>query len=147
MAIGVVLNETMSGSASIDGTQMPFAFSISAFTTELLNIKATRQFHGEVTLGRHSLPCHGELTIYITGPHYWLEFQHPDLGLVRAEGKKTYGKGGLIYSLTTCPMIVTANNKKIGDATVAYRENILAFPFSAIRLSKREKAFKRFANS
>ena len=145
MAMGLVLKETMSGWATIDGegTEHAFAFSIQAFTTRIFSLSAPRYFKGIVTLDGESYECHGELTIHLSGPHYWLEFRHPTLGKVRAEGKKTYGKGGLIYSLVTCPMVLTVGNKHIGEALVAYRDSMATFPFKALRLVREENAYRQ----
>ena len=143
MALGLMLKETMSGWARLidDGQEVSFAFSISAFTTQVFNLSAPRYFKGVVTLDGEEFDCKGELTIHLSGPHYWLEFHHPELGKVRAEGKKTYGKGGFIQSLTTCPMMLSAGGRQIADAEVAYRDSMVAFPFKALRLVREENAY------
>ena len=143
MAMGLMLKETMSGWATLDGegVEHAFAFSISAFTTRIFKLSAPRYFKGTVSLDGQEFPCHGELTIHLSGPHYWLEFRHPDLGKIRAEGKKEYGKGGLVYSLVTCPMVLTSGGRHIGDALVAYHGSMAAFPFKALRLVREDKAF------
>lgn len=149
MAMGLMLKETMSGWATIDGegSEHAFAFSIGAFTTRIFTLSAPRYFKGKVHWDGLELDCHGELTIHLSGPHYWLEFRHPELGKIRAEGKKDYGKGGLIYSLTTCPMVLTSAGRHIGDALVAYRDSMVAFPFKALRLVREENAFSQVGAS
>ena len=102
---------------------------------------APRFFRGTVTLDGEQFPCRGELTLYTHGPSYWLEMQHPSLGALRIEGKKTYGKNGLLHSLVTCPMVVKRDNQEIGLAEVAYRDSMLAFPFKAIRFVAEENAY------
>lgn len=143
MATGLLLCETMSGDLILDrdGITRPFAFSIRAFTTKIFSLSTPRYFRGMVTLDDGQYPCRGELTIHMSGPHYWLEFNHPELGPVRAEGKKEYGKNGLIRSLITCPLVVSSNGKQIGQAEVAYRDSMLTFPFKAIRFVDEGKAF------
>ena len=143
MATGLLLCETMSGDLILDrdGIKRPFAFTIRAFTTKIFSLSAPRYFRGMVTLEGEQFPCRGELTIRMSGPHYWLEFNHPELGAVRAEGQKEYGKNGLLRSLITCPLTITSNGKQIGQAEVAYRDSMLAFPFKAIRFVDEGKAF------
>jgi len=143
MATGLLLCETMSGDLTLDrdGVTRPFAFSIRAFTTKIFSLSTPRYFRGVVTLDGAEYPCRGELTIQMSGPHYWLEFNHPELGAVRAEGQKEYGKNGLLRSLITCPLVISSNGKSIGVAEVAYRDSMLAFPFKAIRFVDEGKAF------
>lgn len=143
MATGLLLCETMSGELTLDqdGVVRPFAFSIRAFTTRIFSLGTPRYFRGLVTLDGHRYECRGELTIRLSGPHYWLEFQHPQWGKVRAEGHKTYGKGGLLYSLVTCPLTISAGGQTVGQATVAYRDSMLAFPFRSLRLVDESRAF------
>ena len=136
MTLGLLLKERMSGWLQLDsqGRQQPFAFQIRAFTTRIFSISAPRYFRGTVNLDGQDFPCEGELTIHLNGPHYWLTFSHPELGQLRVEGKKQYGRNGLLASLITCPMTVYRNQQAIGQAEVAYRESMLAFPFTALRL-------------
>jgi hypothetical protein len=143
MTTGLLLCETMSGDLTLDrdGVVRPFAFSIRAFTTKIFSLSTPRYFRGTVTLEGRDYACRGELTIHLSGPHYWLEFSHPELGMLRAEGQKEYGKNGLIRSLITCPLVISSNGKAIGTAEVAYRDSMLAFPFKALRLVDEEKAF------
>jgi hypothetical protein len=144
MATGLLLCETMSGDMTLseDGVARPFAFSIRAFTTRIFSISAPRYFRGTVTLDGEEYACRGELTIFPSGPHYWLEFNHPQLGTVRAEGKKSYSMSNLLRSLTTCPLTVSTQGKVIGQAEVAFRDSMLAFPFKAFRLVDEERAFE-----
>lgn len=143
MAMGVLLKEEMSGWMQLDGEAAPrdFAFDIRAFTTEIFRFSARRWFRGEVALGDSVCRCEGELTLHLKGPHYWLTFNHPELGRLRVEGNKTYGQGGWIRSLITCPMRVTRDGQEIGHAEVVYRESILTFPFRALRLVNERNAW------
>lgn len=147
MTIGVLIKETMSGWLQLDNEsgQRDFAFSLRAFTPRVFSLTAARAFRGTVTLDGHQLPCEGELTLFTHGPHYWLEFDHPELGRLHVEGKKTYRLKNLAASMTTCPLEVFSNGKRIGHAEVAYRDSMLAFPFSALRLSREENAFGEYA--
>lgn len=143
MTMGILIKETMSGWLRLrDATQsQQFAFSIRAFTREIFRFSAPRFFRGTVTLENRTLPCHGELTLSVQGPSYWLEFEHPELGLLRAEGKKTYGENGLIRSLITCPMQVKRGDEVIGLAEVAYLDSIALFPFKSVRLVREDQAY------
>lgn len=142
MSLGLLLKERMSGWLQLDGeAKQDFAFAIRAFTTDILSLSAPRYFQGTVTLGQYSLPCEGELTIKLSGPHYWLTFKHPTLGRVRVEGKKHYGRNGLLASLITCPLTVSRDRQTIGKAEVVYRDSMVAFPFKALRLIREDKAY------
>lgn len=147
MSTGLLLRETMSGELTLngEGRPRPFAFSICAFTTRIFSLGAPRYFRGRVTLDGAEYACKGELTLHLSGPHYWLEFPHPDWGTLRAEGKKEYGRNGLLRSLITCPMTISCDDKVIGTAEVAYRDSMLAFPFKALRLVEETQAFKELA--
>lgn len=147
MTIGVVLKETMSGRLKLDedGRERDFSFSLQSFTPKIFRLNAPRRFRGVARVENQEFPCHGELTLHASGPHYWLEFEYPALGLLRVEGKKQYGKNGLLRSLVTCPMTVKLDGNRIGEAEVVYRESMLAFPFKALRLAKEENAFGEFA--
>ncbi|MZR61323.1 hypothetical protein [Alcanivorax sp. DP30] len=142
MSLGLLLKERMSGWLQLDGeAKQDFAFDIRAFTTQMLSLTAPRYFQGTVTLGDLPLPCEGELTIQLSGPHYWLTFDHPKWGRVRAEGKKHYGRNGLIASLITCPLTLSRDRQTIGTAEVAYRDSMVAFPFKALRLVSEDRAY------
>lgn len=143
MATGILIKETMSGWMRLNDENQArdFAFSIRAFTTHIFKLTAPRFFRGTVTLDGEQYPCRGELVLYTHGPSYWVELQHPQLGMLRVEGKKTYGKNGLLHSLVTCPMVVKRDGREIGLAEVAYRDSMLAFPFKAIRFVAEEKAY------
>ena len=142
MSLGLLLKERMSGWLQLENEpRQTFAFEIRAFTTQVFSLSPPRYFQGMVTLGNQTLPCEGELTILLSGPHYWLTFDHPSLGRVRAEGKKHYGRNGLIASLITCPLTLTRDRQPIGTAEVAYRDSMLAFPFRALRLVREDKAY------
>lgn len=147
MAIGVVLKETMSGRLKLDedGRERDFSFSLQSFTPSIFRLNAPRSFRGIVRLDGSEFPCHGELTLHASGPHYWLDFQYPGLGLLHVEGKKQYGRNGLLRSLVTCPMVVDLGGERIGEAEVAYRDSMLAFPFKALRLAREENAFGEYA--
>lgn len=144
MSIGVLIKESMSGWMRLNerDTALAFSFSIRAFTRELFRFSAPRFFRGTVTLDHRSYPCHGELTLQVHGPAYWLEFEHPELGMLRVQGKKRYGENGLIRSLITCPMHVLRGNETIGLAEVSYQDSIALFPFKAIRLVNEEQAYQ-----
>ena len=145
MTLGLLLKERMSGWLQLDSQdhQQPFAFQIRAFTTRIFSVSAPRYFRGTVNLDGQDFPCEGELTIHLNGPHYWLTFCHPELGQLRVEGKKQYGRNGLLASLITCPMTVYRNQQAIGQAEVAYRESMLAFPFTALRLVDEQQAYQQ----
>lgn len=148
MALGIVLAETMSGWIRIDGKpQQPFSFSIRAFTPHIFSLSAPREFRGVAQLAGAEVPVTGVLTIQLTGPRYELEFAHPTLGALHAVGEKTYSArpGKIAASLTTCPLTVSRNGKAVGDAEVAYRESMIAFPFKAVRLVSEDKAFGEYA--
>lgn len=149
MGIGLVMKETMSGWLKLDeeGREQPFSFSIRAFTPKPFSLGTPRKFRGRAELDGAEYPCEGELTIFMDGPHYWLDFTHPELGLLHVEGKKQYGKGGLLHSLVTCPMEVFREGRRIGEAEVAYRDSMLAFPFRALRLVREENAFGEYGEA
>lgn len=149
MTIGIVLEETMSGWIRLDGEngEQPFAFTIRAFTPQIFSLSAPRHFRGVVKVAGTEVPTRGTLTIRLTGPRYELEFDHPVHGLLRAEGEKTYSAkpSELAASLTTCPLTVYKGSKVLGNAEVAYRDSMLAFPFRAIKFVSEEKAYGVFA--
>jgi len=148
MSKGLVIRETMSGWLKMDaGDQHDFSFSIQAYSPQIFTLSAARPFRGEVTMDNGSYPCRGELTLYAHGPHYWLEFEHPRHGLLHIEGKKAYGRNGLIRSLITCPMEVFRDALRLGTAEVAYRDSLLAFPFKALRLVDAENAFGEYGEA
>ena len=143
MSLGLLMKESMSGWLQLHGEEkQDFAFEIRAFTTQVLSLTAPRYLQGTVTMGTLSLPCEGELTLHLSGPHYWLTFDHPTLGRVRAEGKKQYSRHKLITSLITCPLTLTRDRQPIGMAEVVYRDSMLAFPFKALRLVKEDNAYR-----
>ena len=146
MAIGLVMKETMSGWLKLDeeARERDFSFSLRAFTPKIFSTRTPRPFRGMARLDGGESPCEGELTLYADGPHYWLDFRHPELGMLHVEGKKTYGKGGLLHSLVTCPMEVFRDGRKIGEAEVAYRDSMVAFPFKSLRLAREENAFGEY---
>ncbi|EKF74454.1 hypothetical protein A11A3_08535 [Alcanivorax hongdengensis A-11-3] len=143
MSTGLLLKEAMSGwlKFSHESREHAFAFRIRAFTTRVWSLSAPRFFKGTVTLDGEHFPCEGELTIRLSGPHYWLTFRHPEHGLLRVEGQKQYGRGGLLQSLVTCPLTVSRDHQTLGRAQVAYRDSMLAFPFTALRLVREDKAY------
>lgn len=146
MAVGVVLKETMSGWLRLDedGRDRDFSFSLQSFTPEIFRMSAPRAFRGVARLEGRELPCRGELVILASGPRYSVRFEHPELGALHAEGKKEYGKGGWLRSLVTCPLVVYRGGERVGEAEVAYRDSMLAFPFKALRLVREEKAFGEY---
>lgn len=143
MTTGILIKETMSGWMRLNeaAEAKDFAFSIRAFTPHIFRLSAPRFFRGIATLEGAQFPCRGELTLFLSGPAYWLELLHPELGALRFEGKKQYGKNGLIHSLITCPMVVKSEGQLIGSAEVAYRDSMLAFLFTAIRLVDEKDAW------
>lgn len=145
MALGLVLEETMSGWMRFDGDAAPrsFSFTIRAFTPRLLSLSAPREFRGRVSLDGHEVPVRGVLTIRVTGPRYELEFEHPVHGCLRAAGEKVYSAhpAKLRASLVTCPLTVFKDGRRAGTAEVVYRDSILAFAFRAIRVVRAENAF------
>lgn len=143
MTIGIVLDETMSGSATIEGQQFAFTFRIRAFTAKLFSLSAPREFRGVAELGGVELPVTGTLTIRVTGPRYELDLDHPQLGVLHLEGEKTYSANPakLLASLITCPLTVYRDGKPVGSAEVMYRDSMLAFPFKAVRLVSADQAF------
>lgn len=148
MSLGIVLEETMSGWIRLDGKQQqPFSFTIRAFTPHIFSLSAPREFRGVAQLAGVEVPVTGVLTIQLTGPRYELDCVHPTLGEIHAVGEKTYSANPskLVASLTTCPLAVYRDGKPAGDAEVAYRDSMLAFPFKAVRLVSEEKAFGAYA--
>lgn len=146
MAIGMVIEETMSGWLELANDTAPrdFSFSIRAFTPRPLALTAPRDFRGRVRLDGVELPVSGTLTIHPTGPAYELVFDHPELGTLYLAGRKTYDLFNLKVSLTTCPLTVYRDGRAIGSAEVAYRDSMLAFPFKAVRLASPANAFGRY---
>lgn len=148
MAIGIVLEETMSGWIQLDGegSGHAFAFTIRAFTPKMLSLGAPRHFRGVAQVAGQEVPTEGVLTIRVTGPRYELEFDHPQHGRLRAEGEKTYSANPakLVASLITCPLTIYKDGRAIGKAEVMYRDSMLAFPFKAVRLVSEEKAYGTF---
>lgn len=149
MSLGIVLEETMSGWIHFSGEQSdhPFAFTIRAFTPRIFSLSAPRHFRGLVRVAGVEVPCEGVLTIRPTGPRYELSFEHPQQGLLRAEGEKTYSANPakLVASLITCPLVIYRDGQAIGSAEVMYRDSMLAFPFKAVRFVSADKAYGAFA--
>lgn len=149
MAIGIVLEETMSGWIQLEGDHAghPFAFTIRAFTPQILSLSAPRHFRGVVKVAGKEVPTEGTLTIRVTGPRYELEFDHPVHGRLRAEGEKTYSANPskLVASLITCPLTIFRNGSAVGSAEVVYRDSMIAFPFKAVRFVSEEKAYGAWA--
>lgn len=146
MAIGMVIEETMSGWLELnnDAQARDFSFKIRAFTDRPLALTAPRDFRGRACLDGVESPVMGTLTIHPTGPAYELVFDHPELGTLYLSGRKTYDLFNLKASLTTCPLTVYQDGRAIGRAEVAYRDSMLAFPFKAIRLARPADAFGRY---
>lgn len=149
MAVGIVLEETMSGWMQLEGEHAghPFAFTIRAFTPQIFSLSAPRHFRGVVQVADREVPATGVLTIRVTGPRYELEFEHPQHGRLRAEGEKTYSANPskLVASLITCPLTIYRDGRPVGSAEVVYRDSMLAFPFKAIRFVKEENAYGAYA--
>ena len=117
MTLGLLLKERMSGWLRLDdpGHQQPFAFQIRAFTTRIFSVSAPRYFRGTVTLDGQDFPCEGELTIHLSGPHYWLNFSHLALGNAEWKASSTTAATACSPSLITCPMTVYRNQQAIGE--------------------------------
>lgn len=146
MSIGLVLEETMSGSLTLgaDGIKHPFGFTIRAFSPRILTLTGPRIFRGIATLDGLDLPVSGTLTIRPTGPRYELSLTHPALGLLQISGEKTYSLSNLAVSLTTCPLTVYSRGEAIGTGEVVYRDSMLSFPFKALKLASADKAFGNY---
>ena len=149
MSTGLVLEETMRGWLQLDdeSRSRDFAFSLRSFTPHIFRFNVPRSFRGRATLDGIEMDCRGELTLHLSGPHYWLDCGHPELGSLHVEGKKTYRLSALTHSLTTCPMTVYRDGERIGTAEVSYRESMLAFPFKALRLASSDNAFGEYGGS
>lgn len=149
MSTGVVLQETMQGWLQLDGESRArdFAFSLRSFTPHVLRFNTPRSFRGVASLDGTELPCQGELTLHITGPHYWLDLEHPELGKLHIQGRKHYRLRNLRSSMTTCPMTVYRDSRALGTAEVSYRGSMLTFPFKALRLVPSENAFGEYGGS
>jgi hypothetical protein len=149
MAVGIVLEETMSGWIQLEGDHAghPFAFTIRAFTPHLFSLSAPRHFRGVAQVAGKEVPVSGVLTIRVSGPRYELELDHPQHGHLRIVGEKTYSTNPakIVASLITCPLTVFKDGKPFGSAEVVYRDSMLAFPFKAVRFVKEENAFGAFA--
>jgi hypothetical protein len=149
MTTGVALSETMRGWLQLNGEDhaRDFAFSLRSFTPHIFRFAVPRSFRGRVMVDNTELDCQGELTLRPTGPHYWLDFEHPELGQLHVVGKKQYSLRRLRQSLTTCPMTVYRGGEPIGTAEVRYEDSMLAFPFRALRLTRSDNAFGEYGGS
>lgn len=149
MTTGVALSETMHGWMQLYGEQQSreFAFSLRAFTARIFRLSVPRSFRGRVRLDGVETHCQGELTLKPAGPHYWLDFEHPELGQLHVAGRKRYSLRHLQYSLTTCPMTVYRGGEPVGTAEVRYQDSMLAFPFKALRLTRSDNAFGQYGAS
>ncbi len=149
MTTGVALSETMRGWLQLNDEShaRDFAFSLRSFTPRIFRFSTPRSFRGRVTLDGVELSCQGELTLKPGGPHYWLDFEHPELGQLHVTGKKQYRLRQLRHSLTTCPMTVYGDGSPIGTAEVRYEDSMLAFPFRALRLTNSDNAFGEYGGS
>ncbi|OUS26530.1 hypothetical protein A9Q99_18375 [Gammaproteobacteria bacterium 45_16_T64] len=145
MTSSITLNETMSGwiQNNKDGKSEPFSFTITVFFANRLNPLAPQPFKGKVRFDERDYETlvEGELTLKPTGPRYDMDFSHPDLGLVRVAGEKTYSLANLPGSLVTCPLTVYQCGAVVGDAEVAYRDSMLEFPFKALGFTTQTAAF------
>lgn len=149
MTTGVALSETMRGWLQLNGENRArdFAFELRSFTPHIFRFSVPRSFRGRVTLDGTELACQGELTLKPAGPHYWLDFEHPELGQLHVAGRKQYSLRQLRHSLTTCPMTVYRGGEPIGTAEVRYEDSMLAFPFRALRLTRSDNAFGEYGGS
>lgn len=148
MATGIALNETMSGHLQWQGGEVrDFSISICAFTTKLFALTVPREFRGEALLEGVSdpIPITGQLTLYPTGPEYRINIQIPGQGAFSIQGKKTYSVKGLVKSLITCPLEIYQNGEMVGDGEIVYRDSMVKFPFTAIRLMEEKEAYTIFS--
>ena len=145
MATGLRLKETMSGWISFNEApeKIPFRLSLHAFTLAVFKISAPRPFKGEAEfrVGEGLMPIEGELVLDLSGPSYCLRIHHEKYGEINIRGRKTYTFKNLKQSLITCPLSVYKNETLIGEAEVVYRDSMLAFPFTALRLVEEEVAY------
>lgn len=145
MTNSVTLNETMSGwiQAGVDGKSEQFSFTITVFFANKINPFGPQPFKGIARLEDRDYETlvEGELSLKPTGPRYDLDFNHPELGLLRIAGEKTYSIFDLVRSMTTCPLTVYQKGAVIGNAEVAYRDSLIKFPFEAVGFSSEESAF------
>lgn len=138
----LVLKEKMSGWITLarggegERQRYPFVLDVDAVTPKILTFGAVRSLNGEVSFGGAlpAVPVTGTLVLTATGPHYELEFTLPGHGPLRLVGRKRYDLRDLRTSLTTLPLRVLAANRNIGEAELVYRDSILAFPLTALRL-------------
>ena len=141
----VTLNETMSGwiKTDSDGKSEPFSFTITVFFANRTNPFGPQPFKGIARLDdqNYETLVEGELSLKPTGPKYDLDFNHPELGLLRVVGEKTYSIFDLVRSMTTCPLTVYQKGEVIGEAEVAYRDSLIEFPFKAVGFSSEKSAF------
>jgi len=139
----LVMNETMSGSITLDTAQAAesFGFSICVEIGHPLRFFSTHPFTGSFSLGGQGVTGQvtGTLAIRLTGPRYALDLDWPGLGPVHLAGEKTYRLRGLLASLVTCPLTLYRQDKAIGKGEVAYRGSVLAFLFRALRLRRSGK--------
>lgn len=144
----LTMNETMKGWLELNSIGKPeaFEFTIKIALGKGSHLLGPQPFKGVVALGDRKFQgrVEGELTFQVTGPKYEMDFEFPDLGLVRVAGEKTYSIEGLKDSLITCPLTVYQNGEAIGYAEVRYEDPILTFPLKAFRLEKEDSPL--FAN-
>ena len=145
MATGLALNETMSGHLiwGENNERKSFSISICAFTTHIFALTVPREFRGEAQLQGVSqvLPITGQLTIYPTGPEYQINIEIPGEGSYFIQGKKTYRLRGLVKSLITCPLTVYKDGEAVGEGEIVYRDSMLKFPFTALKLMSEQEAY------
>lgn len=142
MAWQLVLKEKMSGWIALarggagERQRYPFLLDVDAVTPKILTFGAVRTLNGEVSFGGAlpTVPVTGTLVLTATGPHYELEFTLPGFGAMRLVGRKRYDLRDLRTSLITLPLRVLAANRNIGEAELVYRDSILTFPLTALRL-------------
>ena len=134
----VVMNETMRGWLELNDTRQsePFEFTIKISLGKGPRLLAPQPFSGTVKLKGREFEgrVEGEITFQITGPRYELDFEFPEIGLVRVAGEKSYSISELKESLITCPLTVYQKGEAIGYAEVRYEDPILTFPLKAFRI-------------
>ncbi|MCG8315418.1 MAG: hypothetical protein MI976_19585 [Pseudomonadales bacterium] len=140
----LVMNETMTGWLELNSTHETetFEFAIKIKLGKGPRLLAPQPFAGVVSLPDRDYACRveGEITFQLSGPRYEMDFDFPDIGLVRVAGEKSYSLSGLKDSLITCPLTVYRQGEAIGYAEVRYEDPILTFPLKALRLETDDEA-------
>lgn len=148
MRKGLMLNETMSGWLQTDSGRQSFSIAIQAFTPALFRLGARRFFSGSAIIGNSEVcEVRGVLTIHSSGPEYHFLLRSNTLGCLQFRGRKRYQLRRLLYSMTHCPLEIVScgQHQQIGQALLAYRDSVLAFPFKAVSLSEEPEWYSGLA--